>query len=177
MISHILFDPVDTSPDHDPQQSTRLNKKSSSSSKRPYSDSDKFYSPVNLKKTGKECREFPEAVDVGDDVCEVLPERQANGNSQKFVAQSKSKVIFTLCLSLVQVFVLHHYLLKDVMNLIFSTLDLVFTLLHVLLLHHHFSPSLLRLFDVLVQKVIFLNHFVLAYLIIIFVQLAGAWSQ
>ena len=159
MISHILFDPVDTSPDHDPQQFTRSNKKSTSSSKGLSSDSDKLYSPLNWKKRGKECQEFPKGVDggdgnrhghvfskvdygkkaptnnrtkvttksgkrsnsfepssppsaedVSDDVCEVLPERQANGSSQKFVAQSKSKVIFTLRLSLVQVFVLHHYL-------------------------------------------------------------------
>ncbi|XP_022730104.1 protein MICRORCHIDIA 7-like [Durio zibethinus] len=52
----------DTSPDHDPQQSTRSNK-SSSSSKRLSSDSDKLYSPSNLKKRGKECQEFPKAVD------------------------------------------------------------------------------------------------------------------
>ncbi|XVF49568.1 hypothetical protein PTKIN_Ptkin04bG0022900 [Pterospermum kingtungense] len=128
----------DTSPDYDPQQSARSNKKSSSSSKRLPSDSDKFYSPVNLKKTGKESREFPEAVDggegnghvftkggsgkktpisnrskvisrsgkrsslfepssppfsgdVGDDVCEVLPERRANGSSQKLVGRSKER--------------------------------------------------------------------------------------
>ncbi|XWS60228.1 hypothetical protein CRYUN_Cryun07bG0017800 [Craigia yunnanensis] len=128
----------DTSPDHDPQQSIRSNKKSTSSSKGLSSDSDKLYSPSNWKKRGKEYQEFPKAVDggdgnghvlskgdygkkapinnrtkvttnsgkrsssfepssppsaedVSDDVCEVLPERQANGSSQKFVARSKSK--------------------------------------------------------------------------------------
>ncbi|XVE63715.1 hypothetical protein DITRI_Ditri07aG0041900 [Diplodiscus trichospermus] len=53
----------DTSPDHSPQQPTRSNKKSTSSSKRLSSDSDKLYSPVNLKKRGKECLESPKEVD------------------------------------------------------------------------------------------------------------------
>ncbi|XVF11480.1 hypothetical protein REPUB_Repub08aG0031200 [Reevesia pubescens] len=128
---------IDTSPDHDPQQSTRLNTKGTSSSKRLSSDSDKLYSPSNWKKRGKECQEFPKAMgggdgnghlfskvdlgkrtpidnstkvttktgkrlssfepsspsaeDVSDNVCEVLPERQTNGSSQKFVARSKTK--------------------------------------------------------------------------------------
>ncbi|XP_022736468.1 protein MICRORCHIDIA 7-like isoform X2 [Durio zibethinus] len=123
----------DTSPDHDTQKSTQLNKKSTSSSKRLSSDSDKLYSPSNWKKRGKEYQKFPETVDGGygnghvsrrgdyrkrasldnsskdlrksgkrlssfepsspsaehasDDVCEVLPETQANGSNQR----SKSK--------------------------------------------------------------------------------------
>ncbi|XWS47776.1 hypothetical protein CRYUN_Cryun13aG0014100 [Craigia yunnanensis] len=126
----------DTSPDHDPQQSTQSIKNCTSSGKRPSSDSDKLYSPSNWKKRGKECQEFPKAdggdgnghvfskgdygktavidkrtkvttksgkksssfepsspsaEDASDDVCEVLPERQANRSSQKFVAMSKSK--------------------------------------------------------------------------------------
>ncbi|GMJ00120.1 hypothetical protein like AT5G50780 [Hibiscus trionum] len=127
----------DSSPDYDPQQSTRSNKKSTYSSKRLSTDSDKLYSPSNSNNRGKESQEFPRVVDGGngnehvfskgenrkkakidnsakvtaksgrgissfksssstqdesDDLCEVLPERQANGSSQKFVTRSKSKV-------------------------------------------------------------------------------------
>ncbi|GMJ05889.1 hypothetical protein like AT5G50780 [Hibiscus trionum] len=122
----------DTSPDFDLHHSTRSNKKSTSSSKRLSTDSDKLYSPSNLNKRGKEHQEFHKdggnghvyskgenskkapvdnsmkftaksgkgsssfrssspTQDDNDDVCEVLPERQANGSSQKFVTQSKSK--------------------------------------------------------------------------------------
>ncbi|TYI52044.1 hypothetical protein E1A91_D12G218900v1 [Gossypium mustelinum] len=126
----------DPSSDHDAQQSTQSNKKSTSNTKRP-TDLDKLYSPSNWNKKGKECQELPKAVDGGngnghvfskgenrktarmdssakvttrpgkglssvetsspsaeddsDDVCEVLPKRQANGSSQKFVTRSKSK--------------------------------------------------------------------------------------
>ncbi|XP_021286703.1 protein MICRORCHIDIA 7-like [Herrania umbratica] len=52
-------------------------------------------STKDLTKSGKRLRSIeptsPSTEDVSDDVCEVLPERQANGSSQKFVTRSKSK--------------------------------------------------------------------------------------
>lgn len=58
------------------------------------------------------------AEDDSDDVCEVLPERQANGSSQKFVTRSKSKVIFMLLLSLICVIVLSAKMIFSIITLL-----------------------------------------------------------
>lgn len=90
-------------------------------------------STKDLTKSGKSLRSIepssPSTENVSDDVCEVLPERLANGSSQKFVTRTKSKVVFSLSLSLVQVFVLQHYLVKEFDESYISHLRLNFHLI------------------------------------------------